>query len=106
MLAPDAIARAFDRKEDATNHYAEIFKSKRVNACWIQVTATVRALVFSVYAKTGASASPEIMENNDHLLDKFFLIAAQFGDIPVYNCGRGFPNQPFGVPLTCPRGSY
>ena len=97
ILAPEAIARAFDPKDDLTDNYAEIFKSKRVNACWIQVTTTVRALVFSVYAKTGASASPEIMESNNHLLEKNFLIAAQFGNIPIIVAGD-FQANPLAYP--------
>ena len=97
IVAPEAIARAFDPKDDLTNCYAEIFKSKRVNACWIQVTATIRALVFSVYAKTGASASPEIMETNDQLLEKIFLIAAQFGNIPIIVAGD-FQTNPLAYP--------
>ena len=58
IIAPDSIARAFDPQDDATGLYREIFQTKRVNACWVQIFPKVRALVFSIYAKTGASASP------------------------------------------------
>lgn len=87
IIAADSIARAFDPQEDSTKLFAEVLKTKRANACWVQVSARVRALVFSVYAKTGASASPEILESNNSLLDKILLIAAQFGDIPIILAG-------------------
>ena len=54
-------------------------------------------MIFSIYAKTGASASPEIFGSNDCLLEKIFLIAAQFGDIPVIVAGD-FQLNPLSYP--------
>lgn len=97
IIAPDSIARPFEPKDDATNLYKEIFKTKRINACWVQISSRVRALVFLVYAKTGASASREIFEQNNDLFDKILLIASQFGDIPVLLAGD-FQFTPLSYP--------
>lgn len=87
IIAADSIARPFLPEDDCTGLYPEVLRTKRANACWIQVTPTMRAIVFSVYAKTGASASPEVIEYNNWLLSQILVIVAQFGAIPVIIAG-------------------
>lgn len=87
ILAPDTHTRAFTPEDDISGKYAMVFASKRVNAVWTQVTPTVRALVFSIYAKSGASICHDTFQENDQLLSDVFEIVAQFGDIPIIIAG-------------------
>lgn len=87
IVANSCFTRAFDPSEDISGKYTQIFSTKRANACWIQATPSIRVLVFSVYAKSGASANQEILEQNDLLLADILEVSAQFGSIPVLIAG-------------------
>lgn len=87
ILAPNTHTRAFLPEDDISGKYAKVFATKRVNAVWTQVSPTVRALVFSIYAKSGASICHDTFQENDLLLSDVFEIVAQFGDIPIILAG-------------------
>ena len=83
IVGPPQTTKYFSFDEDATGKYKPLFLSKRVVACWVQILPRVRALIFSLYAQTGASSDSNIHEKNDKYLHDMFEIASQFGDIPV-----------------------
>ena len=93
ILAPEQTTRPFTVDEDCTQKYARLFASKRVNACWIQVLPRLRVLVFSVYARTGASQDSTVHTFNDELLADIFEVCSQFGDCPIVVAGdlQAFP---------------
>ena len=97
ILAPPEISQAFSSESDATGLYTSLFNTHRANACWIQVTPSQRALVFCVYAKTAASANQQVFDFNDDLFSNIFLIAAQFGQVPVIIAGD-FQSNPLHYP--------
>lgn len=97
VVASDVHTRPFLPEHDATGKYKGVFDSKRANAVWTQVTSTIRALIFSVYAKSGASACTETFNQNDLLLQDIFEIISQFGDIPVIVAGD-FQVEPSNYP--------
>lgn len=45
------------------------------------------SLDFSIYVKSGASASQELLEQNDALLRDIFEICSQYGDVPIILAG-------------------
>ena len=57
----------------------------------------MNALIFSVYATTDASSDSRIHKTNDELLQKVFLVAAQFGNIPIVISGD-FQANPASYP--------
>ena len=83
ILGPPQTTMPFSFDDDTTGKYKTLFLTKRVVACWIQVLPKVRALVFSLYAQTGASSDSNIHDVNDNILQDMFQVACQFGDIPV-----------------------
>lgn len=97
ILAPPELSFDFDPSSDLTGLYAKLFASHRANACWVQVTSTVRILVFSIYAKTSASSNPQIFGYNDELFADIFSICAQFGSIPIILAGD-FQSPPLHYP--------
>ena len=97
ILAPPELASAFAFEDDCTGLYKPLFNSRRANACWIQVTPSLKALVFSIYAKTTASANQQIFDYNDSVFADIFTIVAQFGDIPILLAGD-FQSNPLHYP--------
>ena len=95
ILAPPQLATTFDTAADQTGLYGKLFDSNRVHAVWIQVTKKIRLLVFNVYARTGASSSDSIFDENNELFADIFLIASQFGSIPIIIAGdfQHFPTS-------------
>ena len=93
ILAPQQTTQAFNSLCDVTGLYQELLNIHRCNAVWLQVTRRIKALVFSVYCQTGASSDQLIHDKNDDVLQKIFLIASQFGDIPIIVAGD-FQDQP------------
>ena len=87
ILGPPELCSPFDPSDDLTGLYTGLFRTQRVVAAWVQVTKHVKALVFSIYAQTAASALPQVLEANDKLLEDVFTISAQFGSIPVLVAG-------------------
>ena len=93
IVSPGPLTKPFLPSDDATGNFKELFASKRVSGCWIQVHPTVRALVFSIYAQTAAASDPSIHDYNNKFFDKLFEISSQFGDIPVLFTGD-FQDEP------------
>lgn len=87
ILAPEITTRPFTQADDASNKFDSLVKTTRVCACWSQVTPTVRVLIFSVYARSGASANQELFDQNEALFKDVFEICSQFGDIPILIAG-------------------
>ena len=87
ILAAPELSFPFQAEQDLSGLYQKLFDSYRTNACWIQVTPSLKALVFSVYGKTAASAVSEVFDYNDSVFEDILTIAAQFGDIPVIVAG-------------------
>ena len=87
ILGSRELTFPFDPKTDATGLYSKLFQTKRAVAVWVQVTPKVRALVFSIYCQTAASALPQAFDYNETLLSEIFQIVAQFGDIPIVLTG-------------------
>ena len=98
ILAPETTTRPFTQADDISNKYDSLVKTTRVCACWSQVSPSVRVLVFSIYARSGASANQELFDQNEALLKDVFEICAQFGDIPILIAGD-FSNLPFKLPV-------
>ena len=97
VIAAETLVSPFLYEQDQTGKYKAVFASKRANACWVQITRSMRALVFSVYAKSGASANHEILLDNDQLFSDVFEIVSQFGDIPILIAGD-FQTLPSNYP--------
>ena len=87
----------FDPKKDITNLYTKHFENCRCNACWVQVTRNIRALVLSAYAFTGASSDQNAFEKNETLFADLLEFCSQFGDIPILLAGD-FQNEPLQYP--------
>ena len=87
ILSPSQLTKPFDPKEDSTGHYHELFKSKRVVACWVQILPTTRLLLVNVYAQTAAASDSRVRDYNDLVFQKIFEVIAQFGDIPAIIVG-------------------
>ena len=86
ILSNQATTRAFCSDDDSTGLWPDIATTTRVAAAWIQVLPKVRALVFSFYGEASRHDNSHL-KINDFLLEKIFVIAAQFGDIPILLCG-------------------
>ena len=97
ILAPPELSSPFCSTEDYSGLYQNLFNTHRTNACWVQVTPSLKALVFSIYAKTAASANQQIFDYNDKVFADIFSIAAQFGDIPILLAGD-FQSNPLHYP--------
>ena len=97
ILAPPELSFPFDPSTDHTGLYSKLYDAHRANACWTQVTPHLKALVFSIYAKTSASSNPQIFEYNDSLFADIFTICAQFGQIPILLAGD-FQSPPLHYP--------
>ena len=79
IVAPEQTTWPFTVEEDCSQKYPRLFASKRVNACWVQVLPRLKVLVFSVYARTGASQDSTVHTFNDELLADMFEVCSQFG---------------------------
>ena len=97
IIASDVYTKPFRPDEDVSGTYAKVFATKRANACWVQVTASIRVLNFSIYARSGASASQEILEENETLFHNIFQVVSQFGNVPVILAGD-FQTDPLSYP--------
>ena len=82
ILSNQATTRAFCSDDDSTGLWPDIATTTRVAAAWIQVLPKVRALVFSFYGEVSRHDNSHL-KINDFLLENIFVIAAQFGDIPI-----------------------
>ena len=87
ILAARELATEFRPQEDATGLYDQLYATRRVTACWVQVQPTLKLLAFSFYGKTGASADKAILEFNDNILRDIFTVASQFGEVPIVIAG-------------------
>ena len=87
ILAPAPLTKPFQPSEDSSGHYKELFNSKRVVACWIQILPATKLLLVNIYAQTAAASDARIHDYNNSLFSKIFEIIAQFGDIPVLLTG-------------------
>ena len=105
IIAAKELTQELLAGEDATGLYQKLRASKRVQACWVQITRHLRLLVFSVYCKTAASADRSILEFNNSLLRDVFAIASQWGDIPVIIAGD-FQLPPLQYPVVAHATNY
>ena len=87
ILGADCLITPFEVTHDQTGLFQQLFNSKRVAAAWFQVTPKVKALVFSVYACTGASSDSRVHIENNKLFNDLLVVIAQFGEIPVIVAG-------------------
>ena len=97
ILGSSVAIEPFCDHHDQRGLYKDLFKSKRVVAAWYQITAALKGLFFCVYATTGASSDSSIHAANDQLFDNIFLVAAQFGEIPIVVAGD-FQANPMSYP--------
>ena len=72
IAAPAELTVPFTHQEDASGKYEALFRSKRVQAVWIQVSTSLKALVFNIYCKTGASQDRDIL--SDYIMMLFWLM--------------------------------
>ena len=93
IAAPAETTIPFSVKEDVSGKYERLFHTKRVQAVWVQITASLKALVFNIYCKTAASQDKDVLRANNEMLSDIFVIASQFGDIPVLIAGD-FQTEP------------
>ena len=105
ILAAKELATELLPGEDATGLYVKLRATKRVQACWIQLTRHLRALVFSVYCKTAASADKHILDFNNSLLSDILSVASQWGDIPIIIAGD-FQLPPLQYPVVAHATNY
>ena len=105
ILAPPEIALPFDAKQDQTGAYEKLFQTHRCNAAWIQVTRSIKALVFSFYGHTGVQTDSAAFDTNNHLIELMFEVANQFGDIPVL-IGGDFQAEPLQYPAIANATSF
>ena len=98
IVAAKELTLPFDPKQDTTALYSKHFEAMRCNACWVQVTRKIRALVFSIYAITGASSDQHIHDQNENMFADLLEVSSQFGDIPIIFAGD-FQNEP--LQYTC-----
>ena len=86
ILSNKAISKPFSSDDDSTGLWSDLATTTRVAAAWIQVLPKIRALIFSFYGEASRHDNSHL-KINDFYLEKIFVIAAQFGDIPVLLCG-------------------
>lgn len=87
ILGPPSQIKPFLASDDATGLFHTLLATKRVAIPWLQFAQKRKALVFSIYATTGASNDVKIHAENDHLFEDVFTLASQFGSIPVLVSG-------------------
>ena len=82
LIATKGLIRAFTVDDDSTGLWADLAKSTRIAASWIQILPKVRALIFSFYGETARHDNSHLRVNNFYL-ERIFAVASQFGDIPI-----------------------
>ena len=87
ILGADCLITPFEVSQDQTGLFQRLFDSKRIAAAWFQVTPKVKALIFSVYACTGASSDSRVHSEINKLFDDLLVVIAQFGEIPAVVAG-------------------
>ena len=92
VIANKGFIRAFSTEDDSTGLWADLAKSTRISASWIQILPKVRALFFSFYGETARHDNSHLRINNFYL-ERIFAVTSQFGDIPIILCGD-FQNDP------------
>ena len=83
----------FDEKMDISGQWAQLRASARVTATWHQVSTGVKLLAFNFYGIANAASERAKFTRNNDLLHMIFMIAAQFGDIPIL-LGGDFQMEP------------
>ncbi len=86
VIANKGFIRDFSTEDDSTGLWADLAKSTRISASWIQILPKVRALFFSFYGETARHDNSHLRVNNFYL-ERIFAVTAQFGDIPIILCG-------------------
>ena len=95
LAAPEA-SRSFHKDDDVTGIWDKIVKTTRVAGCWHQVLPKMQVLVFSFYGQACLPHDAHL-EVNQQLLADLFIVASQFGSIPVLIAGD-FQNDPDTYP--------
>ena len=86
LVANKGFVRKFTESDDLTGLWADLSRSTRVSAAWVQVLPKVRALIFSFYGETSKHDNSHLRVNN-FMLDRILAVASQYGDIPIILCG-------------------
>lgn len=94
IAASDSLCVPVLEAEDATGHLAELLVTTRFCAAWCQVDTRTKVLCMNLYGHTSSEDSHEI---NNHLLEKIFAFASQFGNIPIL-LAADFQNDPDAYP--------
>ena len=79
IAAPAETTIPFSVNEDVSGKYERLFHTKRVQAVWVQITASLKALVFNIYCKTAASQDKDVLRANNEMLSDIFVIVSQLG---------------------------
>ena len=95
-LCAMGLAVPFDPCKDASNLYASLFATGRVQAARICIAPATAIIVINLYAFTGSSQDPSKMQSTSTLLGSVFEFAAQFRE-PVLIVGDCQAN-PWEVP--------
>ena len=77
----------FDQKQNLSGSWELLRSSARVTATWHQVSSSVKLLAFNFYAIANAASERAKFERNNEMLNQLFMVAAQFGDIPIVIAG-------------------
>ena len=85
-LASPACTRNFVTEDDVTGIWPKLQATCRISATWHQVLPKLRVLVFCFYGQASLAHDAHLPINQQWLED-IFLVAAQFGSIPILIAG-------------------
>lgn len=85
-LASPACTRNFVAEDDVTGIWPKLQATCRISATWHQVLPKLRVLVFCFYGQASLAHDAHLPINQQWLED-IFLVAAQFGSIPILIAG-------------------
>ena len=86
FLAPSVSTRNFHQDDDVTGTWTKLQNTTRVSAIWHQVMPKLRVLVFSFYGQASLAHDAHLAINQNLLTD-IFLVASQFGSVPIIIAG-------------------
>ena len=86
FLAPSVSTRNFHQDDDVTGTWTKLQNTTRVSAIWHQVMPKLRVLVFSFYGQASLAHDAHLAINQNLLAD-IFLVASQFGPVPIIIAG-------------------
>ena len=81
------LTQLFHEQQDMSGSWELLRSTARVTATWHQVSSSVKLLAFNFYAIANAASERAKFERNNEMLNQLFMVAAQFGDIPIVIAG-------------------